>query len=541
VSALRVVYHLGRADFLERVRRPGFLALLGITLYLTYLFVPPAESDYLTIALDASRGVYNSPWVGTMFGIAVSVLVSLFAFYLVKDAVDRDRHTNVGQVLAATPIRKFHYTFAKWLSNLALLAALVAIVMLMALVMQLLRAEAPEVRLWALAAPIWLMGLPVMGIVAGVAILFESIPFLSRGFGNVIYFFLWTFFLSYSIVSSFTEGSTVVDPRNDLFGLTRPVAAMQAQYAAIDPGYSGSFSIGRSGFEDPVTFFVWEGVSWGPRVALQRLLWLALGGLLALIAALPFDRFDPARATVAGRAGPGRVARLRMRLSGVTGPLAVFAGRVIGLPLRPLARGVGQSPFGVTFLAEVKMALRGHPGWWYALLVFFFFLGLFSPLENALRNILPFAWLAPVLVWSGLGVREARHATQGLVFSAPYPLRRQLPATWLAGVTVALVSAGGFGLHLLFTGEWAHLLAFLVAAGFIPALALALDIWTGTSRAFEIVYLLWWYLIVNGAWQLDFMGATAQSLSAGRPLIFLAAGILLFILAALGRYRQLNR
>lgn len=541
MSALRVVYHLSRADFLERIRRPGFLVLLALTLYLTYLFVPPAESDYLTIALDASRGIYNSPWVGTMFGIAISVLVSLFAFYLVKNAVDRDRRTNVGQILAAAPIRKFHYTFAKWFSNLALLAALVAIVMLMALVMQLLRAEAPEIRLWALAAPIWLMGLPVMGVVAGVAVLFETIPFLSRGFGNVVYFFLWTFFLSYSIVSSFTGGSTLVDPRNDLFGLTRPVAAMQAQYAGIDPDYSGDFSIGRSGFEGPVTFFTWEGVSWGPRVALQRLLWLALGAVLALLAALPFDRFDPARAAVAGRAGPGRMARLGQRLSRVGASLAVFAGRLIGFPLRPVTRGARHSPLGVTFLAEVKMALRGHPGWWYALLVLFFFLGLFSSLESALRNILPFAWLAPVLVWSGLGVREARHATQGLVFSAPHPLRRQIPATWLAGVSVAIISAGGFGLRLLFAGEWAHLLAFLVAAGFIPALALALGIWTGTSRTFELVYLLWWYLIVNGAWQLDFMGTTAQALAAGRPLIFLAAGILLFILAALGRYRQLNR
>jgi hypothetical protein len=137
-------------------------------------------------------------------------------------------------------------------------------------------------------------------------------------------------------------------------------------------------------------------------------------------------------------------------------------------------------------------------------------------------------------------VREARHATQGLVFSAPYPLRRQLPATWLAGVSVALVAANGIGLRLLLGGQWAHLLAYLIAAGFIPALALALGIWTGTSRTFEIVYLLWWYAIVNGAAQLDFMGTTKTALAGGRPLIFLALGCVLLALAAAGRYRQLN-
>lgn len=347
--------------------------------------------------------------------------------------------------------------------------------------------------------------------------------------------------MSFSLASSFTEGATIVAARNDLFGLTRPIAAMQAHYAAIDPGYSGDFSIGRSGFESPVTLFVWEGISWGPLVILQRLLWLALGVLLALVAALPFDRFDPAKTLRESRAGPRRRARLAEPFFRRARPLAGFVGQLIGVPLSPVARAVGNSPIGMTYLAELKLALRGQPGWWYGLLVLFFLLCLFSPPERALRDILPFAWLTPVLVWSGLGVREARHATQGMVFSAPYPLRRQLPATWLAGVSVALVAAGGFGLRLLFTGEWAHLLAFLVAAGFIPALALALGVWTGTSRAFELFYLLWWYLIVNGAWQLDFMGTTGKALAGGRPLIFLAAGILLLFLAGLGRNRHLNR
>jgi hypothetical protein len=541
MSLVGHIYHVSRADFLERIRRPSFLALLAITMYLTYLFVPPAEADFLTVSLGGSRGIYNSPWVGTMFGIAVSVLLSLFAFYVVKNAVERDRRTNVGQILAATPLQNLAYTFGKWLSNLALLASLVAIMTIMAMVMQLVRGEALEINLWALAAPIWLMGLPVMAIVAAVALLFETVPFLRGGFGNLVYFFLWTFLLSYAVTTSFPEGSIVESPGNDLFGLTRPIADMQRQYLAIDPDYSGDFSIGRSETGHQARLFVWEGISWDPLIALQRLLWLALGALIALFAALPFDRFDPARSNAPGRAGPGRMARIGRRLLGVGGYPISLAGKLIAVPLRPVARRMTASRFGVTYLADLKIALRGNPEWWYALLALFFLLGLFLPLESVLRNLLPFAWLAPVLAWSELGVREIRHATQGLVFSTPYPLRRQLPATWLAGFSVALVSASGIALRLLFGGQWAHLLAFLVAAGFIPALALALGIWTGTSRTFEIVYLLWWYAIVNGAAQLDFMGTTEKALAGGRPLIFLALGFVLLALAAAGRYRQLNR
>ncbi len=512
MNHIRVLYHLSRADFLERIRRPSFLALLAITMYLTYIFVPPAEADYLTVSLGGVRGIYNSPWVGAMFGVAVSVVVSIFAFYLVKNAVDRDRQTNVGQVLAATPMSDIAYTFSKWMSNLVLLASLVAIMMIMALVMQLVRGEAGEIRIWALAAPIWLMGLPVMGIVAGIAVLFETIPFLRGGFGNVVYFFFWTFFLAYSITNNFSENSTIVEPGNDLFGLTRPIADMQSQYVTIDPQYSGDFSIGRTDSSGSYEFFVWEGITWGPMIILERLMWLAFGALIALVAALPFDRFDPAKGGAAGaRAEPGRLARLGRRLFSAGGALFGFVGKVIGVPLRPVARGVSSSRFGATFLAELKMALRGNPWWWYGLVALFALLGLFGSLEDSLRNLLPFSWIFPVLVWSGLGVREARYATQGLVFSAPYPLRRQLPATWLAGVSVALVSGGGIGLRLLTAGEWAHLGAFLVAACLIPALALALGIWSGTNRAFEMVYLLWWYAIVNGAAEIDFMGTTERA------------------------------
>jgi hypothetical protein len=93
----------------------------------------------------------------------------------------------------------------------------------------------------------------------------------------------------------------------------------------------------------------------------------------------------------------------------------------------------------------------------------------------------------------------------------------------------------------LSNGEWEHLLAFHVASGFIPASALALGLWNGTSRTFEIVYLLWWYAIVNGAAPLEFMGKTESALTGGRPPIFLLVGLFLLLLVRLGRYRQINR
>jgi hypothetical protein len=43
-------------------------------------------------------------------------------FFVIKNAVERDRRTGVGQILATTPISKLQYTLGKTLSNFAVLA-----------------------------------------------------------------------------------------------------------------------------------------------------------------------------------------------------------------------------------------------------------------------------------------------------------------------------------------------------------------------------------------------------------------------------------
>ena len=62
--------------------------------------------------------------------ICCSTFLSLVGFYIVKNSIQRDVDTRVGQILAATPMRKDFYTVAKTLSNFAVLACMVAILML---------------------------------------------------------------------------------------------------------------------------------------------------------------------------------------------------------------------------------------------------------------------------------------------------------------------------------------------------------------------------------------------------------------------------
>ncbi len=227
--------HLIRADFIERTRRNSFIIVVAMTVYISYSFVPPAGSDFVSVALERWRGVYNSAWLGIMFGLFASLILSLFAFYLVKDTIERDRHTRVGQIIAATPVSKLYYVLGKWLSNLVLLSAILGILTMMALAMQLVSEEDRSIDLLALVAPIWLMGFPVMALVAALAVLFESIPLLSGGFGNVVYFITWIFALTF-LITAMGGDANIIHQVNDVFGISRPIAAIQAQIIALDPG-----------------------------------------------------------------------------------------------------------------------------------------------------------------------------------------------------------------------------------------------------------------------------------------------------------------
>jgi hypothetical protein len=155
---------------------------------------------------------------------------------------------------------------------------------------------------------------------------------------------------------------------------------------------------------------------------------------------------------------------------------------------------------------------------------------------EAREGVLLAAWIWPVLVWSQMGCRESRHATQSLIFSAERSLYRQLAALWAAGVMVALVTGAGTGIRLLITADWQAVAAWLAGALFIPSLALAFGVWSGSGKLFEAVYTVWRYVgPLHHHPSLDFVGGSRASSSPGLYRS-LTAGLL--FAACLGRRRQ---
>ena len=540
MNQLRILTQLMKADFLQRTRQFSFLITLVVAVYISYLYVPPSSANYATMSLGAVRGAYNSAWMGIMFAVVIVTTLPMIVFYLVNNSINRDRHTRVGQIIAATPISKPMYLLGKWLSNVAVLALIMLVLTVMALVMQWVRGEDTAVHLLPLITPIWLMGLPVMGVVAAIAVLFESIPFLSGGFGNIVYFFLWNTIM----ISTLPMDGLFVADANDLLGLSRPFFTVQQQIETINPDYlSGDFSIVAGGYER-IDTFVWDGFQWTIADVERRAAWLMAAIAVVLAAAIPFDRFDKTRLR-GKKSGNGRWQRF---VDGL--PAKMGRGKhetadskmtaVSPIRLTPLPTTANQFRFGAILSAELRLALKGQQWWWYAAVVGLNIAQLTSSITVSFQIAL-FAMAWPILILSSLGTREKNHNTRKIIFSAAFPLRRQLPATWLAGVLVTVLMVVGMSLRLLLAAEWVHLLALAAGTLFVPSLALALGTWSGVTRLFEVAYLFWWYLAVNGLPTFDFISAVTPSPTLTNPLAYLAGAVVLLGTAVAGRQFSLKR
>jgi len=517
----RVLYHMVRADFLERVRRYSFLLTLAASLYLAYCVA--AEKIWIVVG-NGYRGVYNSAWIGMLMSICCSTFLSLAGFYIVKNSVQRDADTRVGQILAATPMRKGFYTLAKTLSNFAVLASMVGILMLAAVAMQLALGEHHSLSLWKLWSPFVFLALPTMLLTASLAVLFETVPGLGGGFGNVAYFFLWTAVISL--------GATGTD---DPMGLQLLYRSTRTALFSIDPSSPDRFNFSLTiGGERALHTFPWTGLAWTVPVLLMRLLWIVVAIGLSTVSAAFFRRFDPSRSRQRVRSA------VKKALASSTEPKAIAPSPFVpsAAHLTPLVRHGGGSRLMQLIVSELRLMLKGQRWWWYTAAAGMLVGQLVSPDAGVRSGFLIAAWLWPILLWSKMGCRETRHSTGPLVFSAERSLSRQFPAIWAAGVIVTVLTGAGAGIHLAIAGDWRNLATWMAAASFIPALALALGVWSGGSRAFEALYTVWWY--VGPAHQipgLDFMGTTPASSS---PVLYASLASILLLAAYLRRRQSLG-
>ncbi|MEW1659819.1 ABC transporter permease [Streptomyces sp. NPDC093707] len=543
---LKTLTGLAMADFRDRVRRPAYLAVLAAAVALGYVAVPDADTPWMIMQVGDHRGIYNSAYVGMVTALAAGLWITLGGFSIVRNSIERDRSTRVGQLLAATPLRTPAYLAGKFLSNLLVLASMLGVLAVTALVMQLARGESREIDPVALWQPFVLIALPLVALTAALALLFESLPVLRTGVGTVLWFGVWL------VVAVAGQGPGLP---LDGIGVNSVARSMAADMAARHVHVTGSFSLGLTYLDKPLGLFTWHGFTPTAGYVLGRVALLLIAALLALLPALWFGRFDPARgrghraadeqaqARAGGTAPPGTAQPAAVQpvfldeagLGPASGPTL---GRV--LRTRPERGAVSLR----LWAGEVRVLLQGVRWWWWLGAALLVVCGLTAPaLHGVTRVMLPLAWIWPVLIWSRLGTQRHEHGVEGMLGACP-AVRRRVLAEWAAGLTVTAAAGIGPLVRVIAAGDWLALAGWTGGALFIPSLAMALGTLSRTHRLFQAVYVPLWYSVANGLPLFDFMGALRDSSELATvqpPMTVLAAAALMAVVLATTALRRFGR
>lgn len=467
---LTTIYHCWRADFYDRIRRRNYLVTLMCMAILTLLFFPPSDASYATVVIGGYRGIYNSAWIGATLAILNVLFLPIICFYLIKNAVERDRDRGISELIAPTPIKKFEYIIGKWLSNLTLLTGIMLFMSLTSIFVQLWHGEDYSIDLLQLLLPQIIYVLPILAVISAVAILFETIGPLRGGIGNVLYFFLWV--------------GLLVNVVEDSSGIGDIIDQIRQAVIAYDPMSNGSTNIGIALSDDfkngKLQTFTWLGITYTSLVISPFTKMMALGLIILIVATVFFDRFKKTADQSATKMVNNK---LEQKLTKLLQPISKLFENTFGL-----------WSFTSLIRQEFLLLIRGGSIWWYLTIAGLLLGQLIAPLETVRTVILPASWLLCVLVFSPMGHRELQSGTDSLIFSCISPIKKQFPAMLLAGILVALLVVSGALLRFLLSGEFFSIVMLLTGALFIPSLALACGALTRTSRTFEILFLTLWYI-----------------------------------------------
>lgn len=527
MKLLNCYYHIIKADLLERTRRFSFLVTICLIIYLGFL----VNNQTIIISIGQAQGLLNSAWAGAQMAIIAATMLSLFAFYLVNNCIDRDEKTRVGQIIATTPITKAQYLLGKWISNLIIMLLILCILAVAAIIMQLLYRQSAQMDLWALLSPFLFIALPMLSITAGLAVAFEAIPVLRHGLGNIVYFFLWMSMLIFIVDGPFKE-----QPLLDPSGINLLIKSITPTVQQVIPTYVGAeFQIGvaeqmSTNATSPL-IFMWQGFDWTAEIILSRLAFFILPVLLVLLSSVFFNRFDATKPV-----HPNKKTKDQTENTPYQATKTTSDSHIDNATINNVYHG---NIFKLVF-QNIRLMISRQPFYWYLIMGVLWLVALLSPSPVSGFAMAGIAIWA-IFIWSKMGCREKLAHTEMILYSAPNPVGRLFFAEWLAGVILAGLLFSAPALRLFVAGDLQGVMACGLTILLIPTIATTCGIFSGTSRLFEILFLLVWYIgPINQISALDFLGITPNALVRSSPIVALIVVIMALTIGLLVRLKQIS-
>jgi hypothetical protein len=461
-----------------RLRRASTSVLFLVLCASAFFLMPDVREGSTAFQIGGHRVLLNSAATALASGMTGALLMFMLGFYLISNSLGRDAKTGVGRIIASTPVSSAGYLAGKFLGNTVYLGIVTACFMAACMGMHLIRGEAPLEPLVFIETYAALF-LPLIPCLAALALLFESVPFLSGRVGDVLYFVICIPLLTLPTIARGEGNSPGWESYIDIAGLGFIIRGITHVTRETQ------FSIGIAPFDRSLPPVLFPGLAWNWGVLLPRIVSALPAVPVFAVAAACFRRFDPAT---------GREHRKRSRFS-VAGAWERFVG---GLRGRLIPRGgwiVGKSSLASAVALDLRLSLALTP---VAVVVFLVFAasGLLAPVNILKTGFLPVMFLLLVPLLAAVPTRDRTGNTTGLILTVPLLRRHFVP--WKLGSCLALALLTGSGpLARLAAADPAGALALLNGLVLIAAASTCFGILTGSPKTFSVLFLLFLYLVEN--------------------------------------------
>ncbi len=493
---MNYIYTIIKADYLQRTRSYSFLITLAITIYAAYSFVPANTASYTTLNVPGYRAAFNSAWVGYVSATMTTVMLSLYGFLLVNSGIKKDIDTEVGLIVATTPVTNFGYLLTKLFSNFLVLLTIAGITFAVSMVMFLVRGSGYPFIFANFIIPYLLFAVPALFVVSGLAVVAEV--FLGKR--SILQFIIY-FFICGAVMAGINTPSTAIPTAAfDPFGLSLVTGSIKSHINAEFHENIKQVSFGFI-FSKHKEFrtFEWNGVNWTGIFIFSRLLWIAFSLVLVYMSSFFFHRFD---------FNQSLTRKKKVIINTQQAGLTEIKPVVNTGPLPPIVTDYGILPFIKT---EFLLLVRKGSKWFWLVSAGVWIAMLFVPLNLAHSYLLPLIWFLQVTRWSELVTKEQTNRLHYFTYSSYKPLLRMLPAQILAGVLLAVVLGLPVIARYLVTLNINAIINILCGAVFIVLLAVCLGIVSGGKKLFEIVFFMLTYAAMQKIPAIDYLGATAHA------------------------------
>lgn len=412
--------------------------------------------------------------------LVMSIFLPLFGFAYVRGMVAFDRQTGTMEILLAGGVGRFRYVFGKFLSGFVLLFTLLLIVMAGSWLTVMVRFPGEQISVWRFVSP-YLALVPGLLFVSALSLLLETAAIFRSGRLNAIVMILYVIFfiVNMTVALNITQRDiSSIGITWDFTGMGLLILAVEHTAIATTGNPIGSFIIlGSSSGVGGTNELFFTGLAQNVNTAMSMGITACAALALAVFAALALEK---------------RPVTIRQKGQQAIQPTTVAANTASAW--QPVPAGE------YSFVSMLRVELRRIAGnlgiWWLAVTGALWIASWVAEASTTREMLLPLLYGASIFPFSNLGCEERLTGVDDYLRTIPGAPLRQSLSSCSAALVISFILALPALVGALSSGLWAALVI-LGWALCLPTLGFMLGAFTKTRRTYQILVLVFLYVVLN--------------------------------------------